>query len=173
MADNYTDQYIEQTFFLWHKGGRKISQRFANSLPEDEKGQRPSFKTIEKWRDSFGWIDRADALDAEISRALQDQVINERIEMYRKHEKVADKLLEIGRDFLETIDPKEIEMSDALKAIAMAVELQRVTVGQVGMGQKILNMSSDQLNKELIKLLGGEKQDEFIDADFSSDDLEE
>lgn len=164
MSENYSDQYIEQTFYLWYKGGRKISQKFANSLPEDEKGQRPTFKTVEKWRDSYGWIDRADTLDADISNALQKDVINERVEMYRRHVELADSLLEKGKKFLEEhpID----EMSDALKAISLGVEIHRVSVGQVALGQKILSMSDDQLTKELNKLLAPQKKDdEFIDAE--------
>lgn len=167
---SYSDQYIEQTFALWYKGGRKISPKFANSLPEDEKGERPTFKAIEKWRDNYGWMERADILDAEISKALQDQVINERIEMYKEHVQVADSLIEKGKTYLK--DHEIDDMTDALKAISMGVEIHRVSVGQVALGHKILSMNDDQLTRELKKLLSSKAQDdEFIDAE--AEDLDE
>ena len=71
MAESFSDPFKEQVFFLWHENGRKISNKFANSLP-DENGNKPSPKAIEKWRDGYGWIERADSLDAEISKELED-----------------------------------------------------------------------------------------------------
>jgi len=162
MAETYSDQYKEQTFILWYDGNRKISNKFASSLPEDEKGQRPTFKTIEKWRDEYGWMQRADALDGELSRKLQDEVINKRIRMYEEHVEVSNSLIAKGKDYLEnhTID----EMADALKAISLGVEIQRVSVGQIELGQKILRMSDEQLNREIYKLMG--KSDEMEEAEI-------
>ena len=162
MAETYSDQYKEQTFILWYDGNRKISNKFANSLPEDEQGQRPTFKTIEKWRDEFGWMQRADALDGELSRKLQDEVINKRIRMYEEHVEVSNSLIAKGKDYLENhpID----DMADALKAISLGVEIQRVSVGQIELGQKILRMSDEQLNREIYKLMG--KSDELEDTEI-------
>lgn len=162
MAETYSDQYKEQTFILWYDSNRKISQKFANSLPEDENGQRPTFKTIEKWRDEFGWMQRADALDGELSRKLQDEVINKRIKMYEEHVGVSNSLIAKGKDYLENhpID----DMADALKAISLGVEIQRVSVGQIELGQKILRMSDEQLNREIYKLMG--KSDELEDTEI-------
>ena len=162
MAETYSEIYKENVFVLWYDGNRKISNKFANSLPEDENGQRPTFKTIEKWRDEFGWMQRADALDGELSRKLQDEVINKRIKMYEEHVTVSNKLIELGKDFLD--NHKIEEMGDALKAISLGVEIQRVSVGQIELGQKILRMSDEQLTKEIYKLMG--KSDELEDTEI-------
>lgn len=163
MADNYSEHYREETFFLWYRGGRKISNKFANSLQE-ENGQRPTFKTVEKWRDAYGWVERAESLDTELSTALQKEVINERIEMYQEHVEVADSLIAKGKKFLA--EHEISDMSDALKAISLGVDIHRASVGQKVLGQKILTMSDDQLTKEINKLLSPPTQnDEFIEAD--------
>ena len=162
MSENYSPHYKESVFALWYDGNRKISQKFANSLPEDENGQRPTFKTIEKWRDEFGWMQRADALDGELSRKLQDEVINKRIKMYEEHVEVSNSLIAKGKDYLEN-HPIE-EMGDALKAISLGVEIQRVSVGQIELGQKILRMSDEQLNREIYKLMG--KSDEIEESEI-------
>ena len=144
--------------------GEKISQKFANSLPPDENGNVPSFKAIEKWRDSYGWLERADAMDVEVSRRFQDEAVSKRIKMYEEHVEVSNKLIEKGKAFL--VDHPIDEMSDALKAISLGVEIQRASVGQIELGQKILGMSDAQLLKELTKLLGKpENKSEFIDAE--------
>lgn len=168
MADSYSDQYKELVFQLWYDNNRKISGKFSNSLPEDDKGQRPTFKTVEHWRDIYGWIQRAETMDAELSRRLQDEAIDKRIKMYEEHVSVSNSLIEKGKEYLVShpID----DMADALKAISLGVEIQRVSIGQIEMGRRILGMTNEQLTKELNNLLQPKTQnDEFIDADTIED----
>lgn len=163
--EHYTDSYKEKVFFLWHEGGRKISPRFVNSLPMAENGFRPGFKTVEQWRDSHGWIERADALDAEISSRFQTEAVNKRIKMYEEHIEVSNSLISRGKQFLEN-NPID-EMPDALKAISLGIEIQKASVGQIEMGQKILQMSNTQLLNEITKLLGAPEvsnDDEIVDS---------
>lgn len=167
-SERYDDHYIEQTFYLWHKNGRHISDKFAKSLPPDEHGQRPAFKTIEQWKDKFAWVTRADSLDAELSLALQEKVIDERIAMYEEHTQISNTLIEKAKNFLSTTEIKE--MKDALKAIELAIEIQRVSIGQAEFGRRLLNMSSEQLSKELNKMLQPKQENEFIvDADITGE----
>ncbi len=169
MAENFTDQYKEEVFLLWYDGGRKISNRFTNSLPE-ENSSRPTPKTVEKWRDSFGWIERAEVLDAELSERLKDKMINDRVEMYEKHVQLASDLIEKGKEFLQTHELKD--SSDALKAIALGIDIEKVSIGQAEIGRKILTMSNDQLERELLKLIGRQAppSDEFIDIEAEDND---
>lgn len=151
MAENYTDLYKEMVFFRWHSEGRVISPRFCNSLP-DENGTRPTHKAVEKWRDMYGWVQRADALDVELSNRLRDEYIEKRNAMFEKHIDVASTLLEKANAFIKTM--KFEEPSDVLRAIALGIEIERASIGQVEMGQRILEMSNDQLDKALLKLVG-------------------
>lgn len=149
--ENYTDLYKEMVFFKWHSDGKVISPRFCNSLP-DENGNRPTHKAVEKWRDMYGWIQRADTLDVELSNRLKDEYIEKRNAMFEKHIDVASTLLEKAKKVIvsmEFADP-----SDVLRAIALGIEIERASIGQVEMGQKILEMSNDQLDKALLKLVG-------------------
>jgi len=168
----YSDQYIEQTFYLWYESGRKISGKFANSLPKDENGNSPTFKAIEKWRDSRGWIERAEILDTELSQRLQEKMITERVEMYEKHVKLAGELIEKGKKFLLTHDLKD--SSDAIKAIALGIDIEKVSIGQAEIGRRVLTMSNDQLERELQKMIGkpSKVSDEFI-IDVESEDSDE
>lgn len=165
MSDRFSDPYKEQTFFLWYEGGRRVGNPFINSLPADESGNVPTHRTLEIWRDTFGWVSRAEELDAELSKKLQDEVIDKRVKMYEHHIEVSNALIEKGEVYLRE-HPLD-SASDALKAIDLGIEIQKASVGQVELGRKILTMSDDQLERELLKLVGKSKEpvDEFIDAE--------
>jgi len=163
LNETYSDAYIEQTFYRWYDGNRVISQKFANSLSPDENGNVPSFKAIDKWKTKYGWVERADSMDAQVSLEFQKKVIDARVKMYEEHSNVANALVEKGKEFIK--DHPIETMQDALKAISLGVEIERVSVGQADFGRKYLNMTGDQLTNELRKLLGSpEKPDDFIDV---------
>lgn len=166
---NFSETYKETVFVLWHEGNRKLSDRFCNSLP-DENGDRPSPKTVEKWRDNFGWIERAESLDVDFSNKLIAQSLNKREEMYKRHEEVASALLTKGEEYLKEHDFKD--SADAIRAIGLAVEISRASVGQAEIIRKFASMSEEQLDKELQKMISKpEDGGEFIDA--ISSDVEE
>lgn len=147
---NFSETYKETVFVLWCEGNRKISDRFCNSLPE-ENGDRPSPKTVEKWRDNFGWIERAEVLDVDFSNELLKKSLSKRQEMYKRHEEVSDALLVKGEKYLQDHEFKD--SADAIRAIALAVEIKRESVGQAELLQKIASMSEEQLDKELAKMI--------------------
>ena len=167
MAENYTDLYKEMVFFRWHSEGKVISPRFCNSLP-DENGNRPTHKAVEKWRDQFGWIQRADTLDVELSNRLKDEYIEKRNAMFEKHIDMASLLIDKSKEFLTKTN--FFEATDALRAVALGIEIERASIGQVEMGQKILEMSNDQLDKALLKLVG---KDVAPDVDIIEGDTED
>lgn len=168
MSENFSDSYKEEVFALWYETGKKISNKFSNSLPE-ENGNRPSPKTVEKWRDQFGWLQRADILDAELSQVLQTRIIDKRIKMYEEHSKIADELIQKGRTFLRTVELRDA--SDAIRAISLGVEIEKESIGQAEVGRRLLTMSDEQLNKELERLIGKPKalSDSIIDAEVDED----
>lgn len=168
MSENFSGNYKEEVFALWYESGKKISNKFSNSLPE-ENGNRPSPKTVEKWRDQFGWLQRADILDAELSQVLQTKIIDKRIKMYEEHSKIADELIQKGRTFLRTVELRDA--SDAIRAISLGVEIEKESIGQAEVGRRLLTMSDDQLNKELERLIGKPKalSDNIIDAEVAED----
>lgn len=164
MNETYSDAYIEQVFYKWYEGNRVISPKFSNSLPPDENGNTPSFKAIDKWKDKYGWVERADALDGEVALSFQQTVIEKRVKMYEEHAEVANALIVKGKEFLAN-HPIE-DMADALKAISLGVDIERASVGQADFGKRLVTMTDDQLTKELKKMLGQPvKADEFIDVD--------
>lgn len=162
--NNYSESYKEIVFYKWMEGNRKLSPYWAKSLPPDETGKIPSYNAVAHWRDQEGWIERADALDAEVAQSFQANVITKRTQMYDEHAELANKLIEKARDYL--LNHEIDSMADALKAASLGVDIARMSVGQGDLGRKLMLATPEQLTRELNKLLGTNKEidDDIIDA---------
>lgn len=160
----YTDQYIDQCFYAWYDNGKTTGKTLLDKLPKSDSGNTPGLMTIKKWADEYNWIARADALDGEISLALDKTVIQKRVEMYEKHADLAGELIDMARDFLS----KQVEggglktENAALRALELGIDVERKSVGVSDMVRKIGEMTPDQLDNELRKLLGQKTESEFI-----------
>jgi hypothetical protein len=165
-ALDFTDQYKDLVFYAWYRGGKKQGDSFVHDLQEDENGRKPAKFTVIKWIASEGWIERADALDAEVSRKQDDAIINERMEMFRKQKEVSDELVEKGLHFLNSEGIKTD--ASAIRAIDLGLSTQRISTGMAEMYTKISTMPNEALTKELQRLLGKptSKDAETLDAEI-------
>ena len=148
---NFSDEYVEQVFFAWYKNNKMGGKSFVNRLAPDSRGRTPSATIVKSWMITKGWMERADAMDAEASMALTKEVIDERIQMFRRHAEVGQELIERGMKYLleHGIDNSQA----AIRAIDIGVATQRISTGQAEMGAAVLKMRDSQLDKELPKLL--------------------
>ena len=166
-GDRYSEEYMEIVFYQWYDGGRKLTNTFINSLPKDDKGRVPGKFTITEWSETRGWYERADALDAEVSRALDIAVIDRRKAMYEKQVQIANELVDKGMEFL---NEKGITSdASAIRAIDLGLSTQRTSTGMAEAYVKISKMSDEQLTASLTKLIGGKKQDS-VDAEIIEDE---
>lgn len=160
----YTDKYVEECFYAWYDGGKGFGKSILDKLPENENGHKPNVMTLQRWADENGWIERADALDAKVSLEMDKEIIDKRVEMYKKHAEVGEELIKEGMDFLkkQTENGGIKTENAALRALELGMQTERVSVGVADMVRKIGEMTPDQLDRELQKLLGQKKDDEFI-----------
>lgn len=168
----YPDDYRETCFFLYYEADRKIGPVLVSKLPpcESNDGRTPGVKLLEIWEKTYGWQERADALSVEESNRKQDEVINRRIEMFKKHEEVGTELMEKGLAFLNDKDTGGIKSdSSAIRAIDLGIATRTASVGMAENLFKISKMSGEQITAELVKLLGGNKPDS-VDAELVEDE---
>lgn len=158
----YTNDYIEKVFTLWYEGGKNQGNEFVYSLPEDTDGRKPSKFTIIDWVNTRGWKERADAIDAEVSRAADNVIISKRQKMFEEQERVADELLQKGMEFLRNVENGGGIKNDAtaIRAIDLALNTKRLVTGAAEAYVKISKMSDGELEAEIKKLLGKPKADE-------------
>ena len=166
----YPEEYYEKVFYLWYKGGRKEGNAFINSLPPSHDGRKPSKFTVIDWKNTKGWVERADALDAEVSRAIDQDIVNERREMFKEQVVVANELVKLGRIYLN--DEKNGIKTDAsaIRAIDLGLSTQRISTGMAEAYFKISKMTDNQLDNELKKLLGGKSDNENIDGEIINEE---
>lgn len=163
MSKEFTDNYIDQVFYSWYENDKKLGKEFILTLPDDGDNKKPTKDTIVKWVSSYGWMERADALDAEASRAIDATMIERRRKMYEEQVRVANELVKQGMEFL---NEKGITSdTSAIRAIDLGLTTQRVSTGVAEAYVKISKMSDEQLNKELQKLMGVNPDPNVIDAD--------
>jgi len=171
-AINYSDEYIEKVFYLWYENGKTTGSGLIALLPQED-GRTPSVFTIKDWVVTKGWMERADALDAELSRALDNKMIDKRIKMYEEQVEVADELLRRGREFLANEGAIKTG-AEALRAIDLGLATKRISVGASEAYEKISQMSDEDIDKELRKLLGKPKtnEDDIVEATVTESDTE-
>ena len=164
-TSEFPEVYIEEVFYKWYEGGRKVDNKFINSLTACSDGRIPKKDTVNDWGKDRGWAMRADALDAEVSIKKDELVVDRRIKMWEEQEKVAAQLVTKGMEYL---DENGIQNSaNALRSIDLGLTTQRVSTGMAEMVTKITKMSDIQITAELQKLLG--KKEEIIDAEVDEE----
>lgn len=162
MAELYTDKYIDECFYIWYEGGKTFGKEILDKLLPSEKGNIPNTITLQKWSNEYGWIERADALDAQTSIALDNTIINRRVEMYEKHAKMGEELITLGREFLNKLGRGLKTENAAIRAIELGMDTERKSVGLADYVRKLSDMTPEQLDREIMKMLGQKKDDEFI-----------
>jgi hypothetical protein len=170
MPAHYTDDYIEQSFYVWYDNNKCGSHKLVNLLPKNDDGNSPARMVIERWMHEKGWRERADALDAQVSMELDKKVIDKRTAMWERLAEIGEQEAEMGFQFLKEHGIQKEET--ALRAISDGTTLQQKAVGGAELWQRLTSMTEEQLNKELLKLTGKAPKNEF-DVDADVEDLGE
>lgn len=172
----YNDKYREACFYVWYDNGRphlksKNGTHVLKLMPPDEEGKKPGFPTISRWMNEDGWIQHADALDAEVSLKLDQDAIENRVKTLRELAENGRTLKQKGLDYLKNNDdPFKENPSAAVRAIVAGSEMEFKYAGQADLLANVAGMSNKQLDKELARLLG-RSENEIIEGE--SEDVEE
>ena len=153
--------YIEECFLIWYKHGRPAMTEILKFIPPEElSGDIPRYQTIGIWAKNFAWHERADVLDAEVSRLVEIQAINEKVAMLQRQAKLGEMLQDKGKEYFDThvIDNDRT----ALGAIKTGVEIERNARGIPDALLKIAEMRDEELGDVVSKLLAKVNPDEAL-----------
>jgi hypothetical protein len=117
-----------------------------------------------------GWIERADALDAEVSIKLDREMIQSRADQLRRMAEVGEETMNEGYKYIK--EQGFDSAAAAVRAIGLGSDMVFRFAGSADGLVRVLSMTDQQLEKEVAKLLG---KDDFIDAetvDVPADDIE-
>lgn len=173
---DFSEQYRESCFYAWYRAGSPLLMNLENlptvggrqlmkSLPPDETGKKPSYTTVQNWMYRFDWQPRAEALDAQVSLKLDKEVVNERVRILRELAKNGETLKQKGLDYLNNNDdPFADNPNAAVRAIVAGSEMQFKYAGQADVLANIAQMSDKQIEREVLRLLGKETDEDSVDA---------
>jgi len=171
---DFTDDYVEQCFQTWYVMGQTANITvLQENIPESPDGKKPSLPMLRQFRDTYGWLERADALNARAIIKVEEQLVNQKTEMLKRQAENAFKIGELARNHLLS-DGFDTSAS-AVNALKWAQEEERTVRGVSQMMITISKMTPEELMQEAAKLLkrnsevvdGVEIEEE--DADISSD----
>src|SRR5688572_2796874 len=165
---DYPIDYKEACFYAWWQAGRPIANVLRH-LPVSPDGRKPTMETVRKWmRGGEGWEnwhEHADRLDAELSIKLDKEAIEERARVLKQLAADGQRLKEKGMEYLNRDDPFADNPSAAVRAVVAGIEIQSKYSGMSDALAAIASMTPKQLEKEALRLLGKNENNDIIDLE--------
>jgi hypothetical protein len=164
LETDYSQTYKDEAFYLWYKNSRMSLNELIKILPLDERGKLPHMQSVFRWKQEASWDQWADGLDAKVSEQLDMAVITERVQMYKKHAEMGEKLSAQGMKYLEKEDGGIQSDAAAIRAVVEGIEIEGKNRGLADALSRVFAMDEKELDTELRKMLtnkSGEVDDEI------------
>jgi hypothetical protein len=156
----FTDEYIESCFTHWYSLNQPSNLVILQeNIPESPEGKKPSLALLRNYKDEYGWIERADALNAKAIEKVEHHLIDMKSDMLKRQAKTAFAIAKKAEDYL--MENGFDTAASAVNAIKWAQEEERTVRGVSEMMIKISRMTPDELMAEAAKLL--KRNSEVID----------
>ena len=164
---DYPQEYREACFYAWYKNGRPGlgstdgGGHVVKILPAAPDGRKPNIATIRNWMNSYGWVERADGLEGEVSRILDKGAIRDRAKQIQKLAEAGEIQMNKGLDYFKNEEnPFKDNPSAAVRAITSGAEMVYKYAGHVSALLAVYEMSDKQLDREMLRLLGKNENEE-------------
>lgn len=159
----FTEEYKEICFQVWYSSGRPPTLRIRDYLPPDSNGRKPSISTFDNWKEFGMWNIRADEIDAKAIQLSDEYLIQQKVEMLRRHADQAKSLSDKARDFLIT-DGFDSSAS-AVNAYFRGTEEERKARGISDLIEKLSKMTDPELQDKILDMLRrGSENNQIIDS---------
>lgn len=156
----FTDEYIEQCFNIWYSLNQPSSlEILQENIPESPEGKKPGIALLRQYKNTYGWAERADALNAKAIEKVEHQLIDMKSDMLKRQAESAYKIAKLAENYL--LENGFDTAASAVNAIKWAQEEERTVRGVSEMMIKISKMTPDELMAEAAKLL--KRNSEVID----------
>ncbi len=151
VVKTWTDEYERNCFDVWYLGGRTTHPiQIREMIPENPNGKKPSIPIIKNWLHG-SWFFRADELDAKVQLLADENLINEKVVLLKKHQKQA---AQVEAKALEYLITEGFDSSaSAVQALFRGMEEERKTLGFSDLLEKLDNMTNNQVRDTIINLI--------------------
>lgn len=151
MELRFSPEYKDAVFYAWYKAGRPRLTKVVNFIPPTPDGRKPNTVTVKDWVESENWYQRADALDAEVSMKIDQEVIEARVTQLREMAQLGKEVMNLGYEYLK--DEGFDSAASAVRAVGLGGDMYFKYAAAADYIAKIGTMSDKQLDRELMKLL--------------------
>lgn len=148
---HYSQDYKDQLFFMWWKGGKPSISRFMNMIPLDDEGNKPSVQTITNWiREDFK--PRSAELDEEMYDEVKAVAVQEKVEMLQRHAEIGTTIQDYALAYLQS-HVEDLSVNTATRLLIEGVRIERESRGIPTAIEKLTEKSDEELLKELEKVI--------------------
>jgi hypothetical protein len=148
----FNAEYKLKCFEVWYSGGKPGHNRLFEMLPESDTGAKPTALTLTNWIQEYKQT--AIQIDAEVEKELQVRMVKEKVEMLSRHAKTGKEMQDMGMTYLQGHE-KELNANVAVRMLVEGIAIERASRGVSSALEKMLNMSDEQLQEEVLQLLSG------------------
>jgi hypothetical protein len=162
----FSTQYREKIFYIWYKKGKPSPRHLLPYItPEmEERGKVPSPTLLRNWIDKE-FSARGKEMDAAVKRELDGRLIAEKVEMLSRHADLGLNMQNMAIDFLNE-NKDTLSAPAAVRLLVEGIRVERESRGVPASIDKVMNMSDEQLMKEVQKLITADGSVfEDLDAD--------
>jgi hypothetical protein len=153
----FTQDYKMKIFMLWYNKGKPVSERLysiiiTENIREPLSGEIPTRTTIDKWIKKDFEL-KATFLDLEASKAIEKELVANKIQMLQSHSKIGQELYEMGMVHLRTEG-----LGNSRNALSAVIEGLRIEKESSGVNIKFAELdklNDEELLAELNKLVVG------------------
>lgn len=147
---DFDEGYKLACFYQWYSAGKPAPIKFHQMAQPDREGRSPALKTINKWYKD--WVVQAEELDQQARDVLNATVVAEKVEMLKRHGKIAKEMQQMAINALEE-EHTVLKASDAIRLLVESMRIERESVGIPGAIEKIMEKSDEDLLLDITKLL--------------------
>lgn len=150
----FDSRYKDSVFLLWYSSGKPPIVRLRGIINSELgvdtiAGRIPGIDTLRNWIEKE-FTERALSLDQEVDRQMQEQVVQQKVEMLRRHAEIAKTMQSQALDYLS--ENGLGNSKNALAALINGLKIERDSVGVIPFFEKLGDMSDDALMLQLQKL---------------------
>ena len=161
---------------IWYRMGKPIASVLLENIPNNYNGQKPVQTVLSAWMTDWG--ERALSLDEQVNFQLDKRLVEEKVEMLRRHTRVAENMQDLAVQQFERHeeDTDYIPASTALRMLTEGIRIERESRGIPGMLEKLANKDDDGILddiKKLVKKSVEAKQDDISIIDLEVSDVED
>jgi hypothetical protein len=152
VTKKFSEDYINTCFTVWYSLGQPVNMSLViDKIPESPDGNKPTKLTLSKFKMDYGWVERADVLNAKAVEIVEHQMVDQKAVLLKKQMEDALAVNEVAKNYI--LDNGFDSSASAVNAFFKSAEEVRTVVGVSAMLTKISKMSEEELRARAEKLL--------------------